>query len=240
MKSLSLLLTIVALVVCCISSSVNAFVPNISSQFIVNNRQIDDTEGKIVLEQLLVFDPINRRSKMTAQGSLVSGFLEQVVRCDGPQSPIGYMLQLSGASVQTAGCLNQTINEEWSNFWSFPANASYIGKDIVPNTTFEYPCWMYWQDSEQYKVYVDIRRSPSTGEKEHIPIWSGKVWTNKPGYHLYHDEWLNFKAGPPPLSAFVPEGDVSHCQNMPPALHNDKSTKKEKRGINKYYSSFKH
>lgn len=190
-------------------------VPPISSQFAVMNMQIDDTTDQLDVIQQMYFDPVNMRSKMTASGSLVSGFLEQIVRDDGPISPSGYLLQLTGpTSSEITSCINQTnMEEEWSNFWEFPANTTYIGMESPPKYTQKFECYMYWMGGEQYKVYIEQRQN-STGSNYNVPVWSGKVFTSVPGYHLYHMQWVNFVPGAPAVSDFNPTGSTNNCQQQ--------------------------
>lgn len=192
-----------------------AGVPYVSSQFSVVNMQIDDTlDGELMVQQVIIEDPINKRSKMVAQGALVNGFLEQIVRCDGPLSPEGYLTQLTGPNVNDTMCVNQTVNEEWSNFWSWPSNATYLGKEAPPKFKEKYDAYMYWDNSEQYKVYLAQRNDSATGESYNVPIWSGKVFTSVSGFHLYHMQWVNFIPGPPPVASFSPTGSTANCQQL--------------------------
>lgn len=205
------LLVIVLVVTATACMTAASGVPYIPAQFSVTNVQVDDTTGAFDVVRHIIDDPINRRSKMTATGSFVDGFLEQVVRCDGPLSPMGYFLQLSGPDVNNTMCVNQTTEVQWSNFWSFPANATYLGKEYPPLYSQQFDCYMYWDDEEQYKVYLDTRMS-SSGATYNVPIWSGKVFTAKAGYRLYHMQWVNFQAGTPPISEFTPTGNTDNCQ----------------------------
>ena len=194
-----------------------AGVPYINEQFSVNNIQIDDTlGGEIVVRQLIIQDPIARRSKMLADGKLVNGVLEQVIRCDGPQSPSGYIVQLTGPSLKDTQCLVENISETWNNFWSFPANASYQGKQPLPgdSDSQEYDCYVYWTGNEQWKLYLTQRRDETTGTLINVPIWSGKVFTPFPSHHLYHMHWVNFQAGPAPVEAFNVTGNTTNCQQV--------------------------
>ena len=52
--------------------------------------EIDDTSGNIVLNQTLAIDPVAKRSVMIADGALVDGHLEQIIRCDLNLDKTGY------------------------------------------------------------------------------------------------------------------------------------------------------
>ena len=82
--------------------------PILSNQFLLRSVEIDDTSGgNIVLNQTLAIDPVAKRSVMIADGALVDGHLEQIIRCDLNLDKTGYFLNIqkeNGAKTCTADC----------------------------------------------------------------------------------------------------------------------------------------
>eukprot|EP00943_MAST-04B_sp_MAST-4B-sp1_P006498 g6498.t1 len=177
--------------------------PKLSSQFLLRSIEIDDTSGGIiVLNQTLAMDPVAKRSLMIADGALVDGHLEQIVRCD---LSTGYFLNIQKESgAKTLSCQNMTRNcdQAWQPFWVFPSNISYEGKSALPKrgSRKQYNKYFYWDNYEKYTLYLD--------EKNQYPVWYGKVFTTHPGYHLWHFEYSKYISGAPPESVFGAPKDL--------------------------------
>lgn len=176
--------------------------PILSNQFLLRSVEIDDTSGgNIVLNQTLAIDPVAKRSVMIADGALVDGHLEQIIRCDLNLDKTGYFLNIQKENgAKTLSCQNMTrsCDQAWQPFWVFPGNTSYEGKSTLPKQKIgdkkQYDKYFYWDNYEKFTLYLD--------EKNQYPVWYGKVFTTHPGYHLWHFEYSNYISGPPPKSIF--------------------------------------
>ena len=187
-------------------------IPHISEQFIVKTTEIDN--GTVIVRQTLIWDVENQRSHMIADGKLSHGHLEEITRCDVGWTT-GYSLILGGpgTNVSSWECKNRTLNPspstcQWSKFFDFPTNASYVGKEEITwhNGTGPVTCdaWTYWTMNQQYKFYTIFNTA--------IPARSSLIYTANPGYHLYHIDFTDFSAGSPPLEDFNPPKGI-HCPN---------------------------
>ena len=179
--------------------------PTIAERFYLESIEFDDSMGgSIVLKQSIATDPVKMRSKMVADGLLVNGHLEQIVRCD-LHNP-GYFLNIQQKTGQKGiQCQNATryCNASPQRFWDFPSNTSLIGLSPLPNSTKGgkiFNKYEYWINSEKYHLFVD--------DKNH-PVWLGKVYTWHSLYHLWHFEYTKFVPGPPSILQFA----------APPGLH---------------------
>ena len=134
-------------------------IPTISEQFILKTTEVDN--GKVIVRQTLYWDVVNQRSHMIADGQLSHGHLEEITRCDVGWTS-GYSLILGGppgTNVSSWVCKNRTLNPsptncQWGNFFDFPANATYVGKENITwhnGTTVSCDAWTYWAMNQQYK-----------------------------------------------------------------------------------------
>ena len=189
--------------------------PTIAERFYLESTEFDDSMGgSVVLKQTIATDPGKMRSKMVADGLLVNGHLEQIVRCD-LHNP-GYFLNIQQKTGQKGPqCHNATrfCSASPQRFWDFPSNTSFMGLSPLPNSTKgskSFNKYEYWIDSEKYNLFVD--------DRDH-PLWLGKVYTWHPSYHLWHFEYSKFVPGPPLVSQFAaPRG--LHCDAR---IENEKS-----------------
>mmetsp|Transcript_10640 Transcript_10640/g.20190 ORF Transcript_10640/g.20190 Transcript_10640/m.20190 type:complete len:233 (-) Transcript_10640:166-864(-) len=195
--------------------------PSISEKFSVDSFEYDDgpafgnsRNSTLILSQRLLSDPSSLRFKMTGNGSLVKGYIEQITRCDGVTAPLGYLLNINGPSINSLTCQNLTLRCQVppQPFWSFPSNASNVGPGVPafhvrPLPSAPLTKWVFWMDSERWEFY-------ETDKAE--PVWFGKVSSpfGSKGWHLFHFEYANFKPVAPPESAFVPSEKVSCKQQQ--------------------------
>jgi len=138
---------------------------------------------------------------MMANGTLVGGAEEQIMRCD--IHPTGWVISSGGADTTNVSswlCDNITILSDpqhcnWGPFWdALPPNATYSGKEMMDGRACNK--WEYWSGGEKYALWA-------SADSPDIPVANGKTWTSVPGYHLWHILWRDFKPGPPPLSVFA-------------------------------------
>jgi hypothetical protein len=193
-------------------------IPNISNQFYLKTTEIDDSNnGSFSVHQTIIVDPTQQRSHMTADGPLAGGHLEEIRRCDVGWTS-GYILTLGGppgTNVTEWQCTNQTLNPaptscQWSNFWAFPANASYQGAhDITLYNGTKVNCdeWQYWNSNEQYSFNTLIDTD--------IPVRTAKIKSSVPGWHLWHIDFTDFSVESAPVSDFNPPKGI-HCVPPPP------------------------
>jgi len=193
-------------------ATVNPPRPVFAESFSVSTIEIDDTlNGSISVTQVLRRDSVTHRSWMSANGTLVSGGEEQIMRCD--MHPEGWLIVAGGAdeyNVSSWSCTNQTIDSDpehcqWNPFWSLPHNASFAGQELVDGRAANR--WNYWSSGEQMAMWASLDGMS--------PIATGKVWTSHPGYHLWHILWRDFIPGPPPLPAFALTEGIK-CGLAPP------------------------
>ena len=211
--------TLVAALALLFSGPVRARVPAISERFKVRSIEVDDTtNGTVVLEQLLIMDPVIQRSRMVADGQLVNGHMEQIVRCDGKDSSEnGYFLDIEGPSATQTQCVNMSRTcTPFSTFWDFPANISDLGKSALPpGTTWphsgtDFNKFEYWEENERYELYTStaetgtVRNSNATD----TPVWMGKVSIADPAHHLWHFEYRSFQAGEAPAEDYAPPAGI--------------------------------
>ena len=187
-------------------------IPTISEQFILKTTEVDN--GNVIVRQTLIWDVKNQRSHMIADGQLAHGHLEEITRCDVGWTS-GYGLILGGppgTNVSSWECKNRTLNPspstcQWSPFFDFPANATYVGKEEITwhnGTTVSCDAWTYWAMNQQYKF--------STLFDKAVPARSSLIYTANPSAHLYHIDFTDFSAGSPPLVDFNPPKGI-HCPN---------------------------
>lgn len=189
--------------------------PAFSESFSVDTVEVDDTlNGEVVLTQVLRRDSTTQehRSFMSANGSLVGGGEEQVMRCD--LHPLGWLIVAGGAdasNLSSWSCSNQTVDSDpqhcqWGQFWTpLPLNASYAGQELVDGRQAHR--WSYWMANEQWALWASL-----DGKS---PVATGKVWTAHKNYHLWRILWRNFVPGPPPLSRFDVTPGI-RCGPAPP------------------------
>lgn len=193
-------------------SCVSAGVPYISENWLGRSVEVDDTENVAVLRQSFFSSLTHHRLKMTASGSLTGGYLEQVTRCDYPWSGAngarGIFTQVADTSLTpTSNAACQTINMtdfEWTPFWDFPANATYMGKAVPPKTNLPAAhLWAFWEDNELAHFYAAVNTSAPV-DRSVTPLWLGKVTVNNPDHHTWHIEYFGFEAVEPAASDFTP------------------------------------
>uniref|UniRef100_A0A6T9YJL2 Uncharacterized protein n=1 Tax=Bigelowiella natans TaxID=227086 RepID=A0A6T9YJL2_BIGNA len=180
---------------------------NLSEQFTCRLVEIDDTDGGVItVNETLVEDPTNRRSRMVADGPLLQGgHIEQIRRCD--IEPKGYFIDIHG-NADTApsswSCRNESIDPspsscQWSKFWDIPANATSNGTTLVINGE-EALAWTYWDDGAQFSIYATPNGS--------VPLRLAKLSVTVPGQHLWHYDIFDFRPGKPDISLFDPTPGV--------------------------------
>lgn len=191
--------------------------PAIAEQFSVRVTEVDDTDdGSVTLRQTIVFDMLNKRSHMTADGRLTNGHLEQIKRCDlGSGS---YFLDIEGApnsSVGSWACKNMSIPDpgstcQYQPFFPTLSNASYEGVVVCPQNFDSSKCdkWTYWQSNEKYAWWTLANSS--------VPVRLAKTIAdpNHPSYHLWHLNFDNFKPGPPNASLYRAPTGLRPCQEQ--------------------------
>lgn len=198
-------------------------IPSISQDFTCQTEEVDK-DGNTVVEQLLVWSATSRRSLMSAKGSLVHGYMEQIKRCDLiPEA--GWFTNAGGprGGGETWQCTNTSIPAKaeipshcvYNNFWEITSKETprYIGVENIKGQ--ECDRWDY--DSENPNTGGIMKMSfwakhDAPGRESPIatPCATGEagVWT------LYVS---NFVAGEPPLDKFAPTADYS----CPPASEDE-------------------
>mmetsp|Transcript_28621 Transcript_28621/g.39932 ORF Transcript_28621/g.39932 Transcript_28621/m.39932 type:complete len:223 (-) Transcript_28621:274-942(-) len=181
--------------------------PNPSEQFTCRLVEVDDTQGGVItLNETLVEDPINRRSRMVADGPLLSGgHLEQIRRCD--IEPEGYFIDIQGAADTAPSswtCRNESVDPspstcQWSKFWDIPANATSNGTTLIINGE-EAVAWTYWDDGAKFSFYATPNGS--------VPLRIAKLSVTSPEQHLWHYDIFDFRPGKPDISLFDPTPGV--------------------------------
>jgi hypothetical protein len=172
--------------------------PAFSETFSMQTTEFDTTlNNTIVVEQLLLRDPVAQRSFMAANGSLVQGGLEEVMRCD--LHP-GYAATAGGPDPADRAhwqCRNQTISGcQWSPFWpQLPENTTYVGQEKLDGRICDR--WEYWENNELFGLWAAATSSVP------MPVSLAKLFTKNTGYHLWQIFFRNFKAAAPAASAFV-------------------------------------
>ena len=92
--------------------------PAFSESFSVEAVEVDDTRnGTVVLTQTLLRDSVEHRSFMSANGSLVHGGQEQVMRCD--LHPTGWLIVAGGTDASVRTCPTLAGEEELKGIWTF-------------------------------------------------------------------------------------------------------------------------
>ena len=185
--------------------------PVFAESFTVSTVELDDTlNGTVSVRQVLRRDSTARRSWMLANGTLVSGGLEEIMRCD--IHPTGWFTTSGGSDATDPtswACQNMSINSDpqscqWNLFWEpLPANATYVGRESMDGRNCDR--WTYWKWGEEYSLWASAD-TPNT------PVATGKISTFG-GDHKWRILWRNFTAGAPPLSAFDPTPGIQ----CPPA-----------------------
>ena len=188
--------------------------PTFSESFTVDTLEIDtDTNGTVVLSQTIRRDTNLRRTWMRANGSLVRGGMEQIMRCDF--QPMGYLISASGqdANLSSWTCANQTIKSDprdcqMGTFWPpLPQNATFRGVEQVDGRTANR--WDYWRDGNEYALWASLDGAS--------PVASGLVQTYHAGFHHWRILWRDFQPLPPPAASFdVTPGIECHPAPPPP------------------------
>ena len=176
--------------------------PVFDDSFSVSTVELDDTlNSTVTVRQALHRDTTARRSYMSANGTLVGGVVEQIMRCD--IAPVGWMIQAGGkqsAEPTTWKCTNRTVLSDpqycqFGHFWTpLPANATYAGRELQDGRQCDR--WNYWRRGEQYAEWASIAPRAE-------PVAIGKTWTADPRHHLWRILWRDYQPGWPPLSSFA-------------------------------------
>lgn len=195
-------------------------IPEISKDFTCDTEE-EDSAGKVVLLQQLVWSASYRRSRMSAKGSLVKGFMEQIKRCDLLPDD-GWFTNAGGPSGESASdwsCTNMTIPAKsetpnhcvYGNFWEINSESEpkYMGIEMIKGTACDR--WDYEttnSQGEKQQMAFWARPLPSTslldgggrGDPVATPCATSQlgVWT------LYI---VNFRAGQPAIDLFDPTSD---------------------------------
>ena len=125
----------------------------------METHEADTPTNTTVLRQRLAQDDLLRRSSMTATGSLVHGFMQQIKRCDLPLGA-AWFANIGGPDRAHLQCQNMSINPapadcQWTPFWEIQANASGPFKDAVRG--IDCGRWEWWSDGLQYLLRVALR-----------------------------------------------------------------------------------
>ena len=115
-------------------------IPEISQDFTCQTEEVD-ANGDVVLMQKLVWSASQRRSLMSAKGSLVRGFMEQIKRCDLLPKD-GWFTNAGGPGNPSEwACTNTTLppNAEtpkhciYGNFWTIhnESEPKYMGQEPI-------------------------------------------------------------------------------------------------------------
>jgi hypothetical protein len=183
--------------------------PALSNNFVLHSVEVDDTANEsISVTQTIIHNNNQNRSRMIADGTLAQGHMEQDVRLDVLH---GYFLDIHGEADSAPAswqCANQSMTSfTFGDFWGVSPNATLAGQEIINGTSCDK--WVYWSDNEQYAIWI---------ASDTTPMRSGKIFTQHPGYHLWHLEFTDFKTFDGqegvPLSYFeLPDG--IKCGNAP-------------------------
>ena len=181
--------------------------PDYDETFTVETIESTPKEG-VVLRQTIVHDYTLRRSMMRADGSLVRGVLQQILRCD--IHPTGWFADIGGPNPQSLQCTNMTRNSDpaycqWTPFWDAPPANATMHEDVLNGT--KCTRWDYWSGGESFSFWGTHTN----------PLRTAKTFTQHIGYELWAIDFVNFVGGTPPLSAFdTLPGVVCPAASPPP------------------------
>jgi hypothetical protein len=148
------------------------------------------------LRQFLAQDDLLRRSIMTATGSLVHGFMQQIKRCDLPLGA-AWFANIGGPDRTHLQCKNTSINPaptdcQWTPFWGIQKNASGPFKDTVRGMQCER--WEWWEFGEQYGFWGT----------ETVPLRTAKLFDPNPQHPPWYIDFLDYQSGAPADAEFDP------------------------------------
>ena len=180
--------------------------PQYDECFSVSTNEADFLVNSTVVVQTIAQDSVVRRSSMAADGSLVHGYLQQIKRCDLPLGEAWYA-SVGGPALTQLQCTNSSINPapadcQWTPFWGIQANASGPIDDTLDGIRCSR--WEWWSGGAKYGFWGTAA----------APLRTAKLFETHPGWLLWEITFSDFRAGPPPLSAFELKWPQSHC---PPA-----------------------
>ena len=186
--------------------------PDYSETFTVKTVESNPTEG-VIVRQTIIRDSTSvdtHRSMMQAEGTLVQGVLQQIVRCD--IHPLGWFANIGGPNKSALQCTNMTRDPspsscQWSPFWTAPSAANVSSQDVVLNGT---ACtrWEWWDAGQQWAFWGTAT----------TPLRSAKIFTPHAGWSVWAIDFHSFVAEPAPLHAFaaLPGADCPPS-SVPPA-----------------------
>jgi hypothetical protein len=179
--------------------------PEYNECFTVGTMEADTPTNTTVLRQTLAQDDLLRRSSMTATGTLVGGFEQQIKRCDLPLGA-AWFVEIGGPDRAHLQCRNMSINPapadcQWSKFWGIQANASGPFADTVRGIRCER--WEWWDSAMQYAFWGT----------DSVPLRTAKLFDSDPTHVPWFIDFIDFIPGPPASAAFEPVPD----NNCPPA-----------------------
>lgn len=182
-----------------------ARLPQYNECFSVRTREVDTPTNTTVVRQVIAQDDLLRRSTMTATGSLVHGFMQQIKRCDLPLGA-AWFANIGGPDQKHLQCKNMSINPapadcQWNPFWSIQANASGPFKDTVRGVHCKR--WEWWSSGQQFAFWGT----------DHAPLKTAKLFDPNPQHPPWYIDFLDYQAGPPADAEFDPVPG----NNCPPA-----------------------
>jgi hypothetical protein len=181
-----------------------AGVPPLSEEFRFSSDEYDDTTKSVSLRQTIAQSLRTFRLFMRAQGQLVGGFLEQLTDCSkSPDGKNGTFTEIGGCALPSASCVCQVspISMQWTPFWDFPPNATFMGKKAPPSGSYPpLPMWQYWDEGDKYELFMNQTAAGWA------PVWYGKTVVSPfhPTYHKWHFEYFDYVIGTPSDEYFVP------------------------------------
>eukprot|EP01013_Petalomonas_cantuscygni_P024865 TRINITY_DN46594_c0_g1_i1.p1 TRINITY_DN46594_c0_g1~~TRINITY_DN46594_c0_g1_i1.p1 ORF type:complete len:270 (+),score=17.78 TRINITY_DN46594_c0_g1_i1:920-1729(+) len=122
-------IVLAALQVSVLASNVRS-VPPLSQDFSLASIEVDDNVGRVVLSQRVWWNLSGHRLHMLAIGPLVNGRLEQYTLGAPGTNAADVLSNFNGS------CTNISVaSMQWLPFWSFPSNASYVGRRSIPTNS---------------------------------------------------------------------------------------------------------
>ncbi len=199
------------------ASAGRARLPQYNECFTVRTREVDTPTNTTVLRQFLAQDDLLRRSSMTATGTLVHGFMQQIKRCDLPLGA-AWFANIGGPDPTHLQCKNMSINPapadcQWTPFWEIQANASGPFKDTVRGLQCDR--WEWWEAGQQFGFWGT----------DSVPLRTAKLFDPNPQHPPWYIDFLDYQSGPPADAEFDPVLD-NNCPaaSAPTFVEQPKST----------------
>uniref|UniRef100_A0A7S1LEZ7 Phospholipase B-like n=1 Tax=Neobodo designis TaxID=312471 RepID=A0A7S1LEZ7_NEODS len=180
--------------------------------------------SQVSVVQTFAWDLYNRRSHMTANGSLVGGYLEQltvgIIPPNGTVTAANFWQVTQPTGTNTPTCLDELMHMGWSNFWGFGGFARYLGQQVPPSAwvnasggadNVPLDAWVIENADNKNTIYQMYARRTTAGAGGWAPVYYGVIphqWVGR----AYHFHYQNYVPGPPDASHFAPP--TMSCTNV--------------------------